>query len=725
MIQSSRLFCLALLVALTGAPLTQSAAAPLAKPAVIDRYTDPAYQTSLPFGTRSHWVQPWRAYSDTWPVSRLQNSVGINLNVSASEADAVCAHLAKHGFRHARVEIGWGNLRWDDETHFTNQADIEKTIRACRDHHIRPLFLLNAHHGAPCPIRFFDVTLTRPAHRGDRQIQCDPSTLKQAVVGRSGLSQLTDYWAAESLFTAIQADGTVTLSRALPKDLPAGKAAAATLKYLPFYPAKLKADGSVPPAFAETMAGWLSYARAVAATAERVLGTGGKSDSGFDIEVWNELTFGSNFLSINRYYDTPVAEGEGAESEILARTVAWASSPESGLRHVGVGDGFDNQWPWGSGTKAPAGLAALDKHPYAGVRIFPKAQGEPNGIRPVNALGKPDGVSVGTDRWKDTFIPSYVSHFPEYSLNALQTEHIVRDISPIVTDLYGVPHGRSTHGTFPDGRPAPAPTMWITEVNMDPAGANPGDLADYTRGGHTPVAPGLTPADADRMKAKSILRYLSAFVNKGVERIYFFAVKDDNPLGLALVSPALFTALKSGGDLEADDARLSSPTVTAVGRLAAAAAVGASDAPPRALTLTRIEEPDPRLQFVGDPATSGQQPDPHPPLRNIDVFGFFPFQVNAHRWAVPVYVMTRNLAQLYRPNAPATDPTRFDMPDERFILTIRAKGPIPTGWQASLYDPLNGKTLPVTSKLLPDGSVRVSLPVTDSPRLLMLDAAGQ
>ena len=68
-----------------------------------------------------------------------------------------------------------------------------------------------------------------------------------------------------------------------------------TLKYRPF---------SVPgsPDYNATMNGWNTYVRNVAKFAAETLGTTQAADKGFDMEIWNELTFGSQFLSINNYY---------------------------------------------------------------------------------------------------------------------------------------------------------------------------------------------------------------------------------------------------------------------------------------------------------------------------------------------------------------------------------------------------------------------------------------
>jgi hypothetical protein len=686
---------------------------------VVTQYINPVQQTALEFGARSHWLQPWRAYLDTVPTVRLREAVGINLNVEADEADAVCRHLAAHGFCKARLEFGWGSISWDDPKQLADPKRFEKLVGACRDHGLRPLFLLNSHHGAPCPLQFFDVRLAKPAHKGDRVVHLAKQNLERLVPGRSGLNQLTDYWAAEALFTKIDADGRATLSKPLPKDLAAGNAPAATLKYLPFYPPD-GVNGKSRPEFRETLDGWIDYVGTIAREARRVLHSGNAQDAGFDLEVWNELTFGSNFLSINNYYEKPGVQGRSAHIQILRATVEYVERHRAELPGVGVGDGFDNQWPWGAGSIAPAGLAALDKHPYAGVRRFPADQGPPGGSRSLDALGRPDGIEVAPGKWKDAFVPAYVSHFPEYFLCAIQTEHLIRDLSPIETSLYGTKHGRTTHPLWPDGRAAHAPQMWITEVNLDPNGADPGDMAAYKAGGKMPVAPGLTPADADRMKAKAVLRYLTCYCNKGPVRFYFFAAKDENPMGLSLMGLALFQHLKSHDNrAPEDDATLASPTMRAVRQLVAVMADGTHLAAPRGVRLLRIEESHGHRQFDGDPATAGRTPNPHPPLYNRDVLAFLPYQATDHKFVVALYVMTRNLAQLYRPAAPASDPTRFDMPAEAYRLTIG--GIEAEGAKFALVDPLGSSETPVKPLGSSPGQVAVEVSLTDSPRLMVVE----
>lgn len=684
-------------------------------PGLLTRYVQEEDLTALKFGMRSHWLQPWRAYLETLPTSRLRQAVGINPGpgIPPEQADSVCWHLAKNGVRNLRIEWAWNAVRWDDPMKLTNQAAFDTLVRACKRYGLRPLFLLNGHHGMPCPAKSFTVLLTQPAKKGERTVHLDPATLKEAVVGRSGLSNLSGYWAAECLFTKIEKDGDVTLSRPLPKDLPAGRHPAATLKYLPFYPARLKATGMVAPEFAETMQGWLDYTQSIAANARRVLGTEGQPDAGFDLEIWNELSFGSNFLNINRYYDPPVVEGDNPIAEIVKQTVAFVRTPRNRLPNVGIANGFEAQRPWGAASTAPPGLTALSKHPYARSRVFPEVKATPNGIKALNALRQVDAVQLGPDAWKDNFVPAYIAYLPEYFLTAIQTETLIRDLAPITTEIFRVKHGRNTS---PAGQPV---GLWLTEVNLDPRGADPGYLFEYRAGGLTRVEPNLTPAHVERLKAKAVLRYLTAFVNKGVGRIYFYCAHDEDPMGLGLVRAEFFKVIQKNPETyPADDTRLTSPAMLAIRRLVQTMEGDLPASAIRPLSLLRIEEPEPQYQFAGDPRTASQSPDPRPPLANREVVGFFPFQATKTRYIIPVYVMTRNLALVYKKEAPAEDLTRYDMPPETFRLTLgHLSG---KGAKVSLYDPLDGKDCPVKIVRADARELTVELGLTDSPRLLIL-----
>ena len=133
----------------------------------------------------------------------------------------------------------------------------------------------------------------------------------------------------------------------------------------------------------------------------------------------------------------------------------------------------------------------------------------------------------------------------------------------------------------------------------------------------------------------------------------------------------------------------------------------------RNLSLLQLTDYDGNVQFEGNGTAA------YPPLYNRDVFGFFPFQVNDSRFVIPTYVMTRNVAEVYRPRAPQSDPTRFDMPPEQYRMKIGGvRGP---GASVSATDPLDGSSLPVDVVARTANTLTVEMNVTDSPRLLSID----
>jgi hypothetical protein len=135
-------------------------------PVTVTDYTDP--DQMIAWGERSHWKQPWRSYLDTVPASTLLDAIGINFNVPARIAAPTARLLARSGFSRARVEVGWSTLEYDDPSRMNDQdrASLRAVLGALREHGIRPLILLNANHGMPCPVRRETIELTRPAATG-------------------------------------------------------------------------------------------------------------------------------------------------------------------------------------------------------------------------------------------------------------------------------------------------------------------------------------------------------------------------------------------------------------------------------------------------------------------------------------------------------------------------------------------------------------------------------
>ncbi|HEY0515488.1 MAG TPA: hypothetical protein VGD00_00085 [Solirubrobacteraceae bacterium] len=277
---------------------------------VVTHPIDPRFLTKLPFGDTSFWIQPWRAYFDTWPSSTLLNSLGINFNVTRELAEPVAQLLHESGFTLARREIPWGALSYENPSEFTNKAHLDQILGALKKWSLRPLILLNANSGQPGPAKVVNLATLAPALPGAMSVRLDPLSAAQVLPGKTGFCGLTWGEGPDVLITSVDAEGVATLSRPLRATLAAGNHRAMTLRYAPFQAPKL-ANGEANPVFQETMQGWLSYVDAVSKEATAVFGAGN-----YDLEVWNELTFGSQFLNSEHYYQP--ADSRTKEAEALS-----------------------------------------------------------------------------------------------------------------------------------------------------------------------------------------------------------------------------------------------------------------------------------------------------------------------------------------------------------------------------------------------------------------------
>ena len=638
--------------------LACAVAAPFAAQAgdLAGAYTDPAYLTKMWFGAHSHWTQPWRAYLETVPAAQYLNAVGMGLNLDRENPDLVLQMLAKNGVRCGRIEMGWANIEWNDETKLTWTRDKYRPLfAACKKWGVRPVILLNSHQGVPCPVKLFDRAVTADVAAGATQVTLEDA--RDLVVGRSGLSNLSDYWAAEAII--LKMDGnTVTLSKPVPKAIKAGtRVPMATLKYRPF-----SQPGSED--YKETIAGWQRYVATVAAFATECLGTQAAADKGFDMEIWNELTFGSQFLCINNYYKPELEKYDGNSiwGTLVKETAAYADAHPGDFAGVRFGDGFSNTIPWTASSQEPARVTAIGKHPYAGRKTFPRD--EYQGQR-LNALGK-----------EDKYVPAYTECFPEYYGTGLQTETLMRDAGPITTDIYGTKHGRYT-------RPGNPCTMWITEV------------------GWAPNEDGVTDREVGlALKAKTTARYLAFLLNKGVDKLTLFSAAGGD-LWLGQVRDSFLEYAQKNTTYPADDAAFTSPSLRVMGRMSAKMSPGLDATLPgtRALTVEGVSDTHDHFQFAGDGTPE------HPPLYDREVLAFLPYQVNARKFVIAYYVMTRDIKQTLAP--------------EEFTVTVTGINAV--GATFTAYDPINDKAVPVKVKGGAGGKVVLTLTAADYPYLLTVE----
>ena len=308
-------------------------------------YLDPDALTKMRFGTHSHYLQPWRSYQDVIPAAQFIKGVGAVLNQGAATPDAAIAALAASGFSTVRLEMSWSELDFETEQVVDAGGQYRRVLLACLAHRLRPLIVCNGHHGLPVPVRAFSGLMTADAGKGDREISL--STGGKIVPGLSGLSDLTEFWAAEVIITGAR-NGRFTLSKPLPKALPKGTPLRlATLKYEPF-------GRPDEPSTAATLAGWGRYLSAVACFTIDVLATASSADKGFDLEIWNELSFGSKFLAKSNYYGNTSTEdgGDPVWAAIIAETAQWHAVHKAKLGGVEITNGFRQHCPLDRGRSS-------------------------------------------------------------------------------------------------------------------------------------------------------------------------------------------------------------------------------------------------------------------------------------------------------------------------------------------------------------------------------------
>jgi hypothetical protein len=618
----------------------------------------------LPFGTRSHWLQPWQAYAETRPTSVFLDGLGLVLNITDENPDLVFDMAARIGFRHARIEIGWGDFRADDETRPKEVERLTRLLRSTKRWGLRPLLLLNAHHAGPVPLVRRSVVVTAPAPAGARSVHLDDTT--GLIIGRSGLSDLTEPWAAEALVTGMRGD-RIELSRPLPRAISAGaRVALATLSYPPF-------DAPYTPGYRVTLDGWLHYVDNVARFAMRAMGTKQDRDLGFDLEIWNELAFGSNFLSVANYRSGKASpeDYDRLGKALVHDTAEHVVSHPDRFRGVQLTDGFASTTPWPASSDEPARVAAISKHPY------PPHQEFGPGLHAHQAALDASGRSAD-------FEPSYRVTFPEYAATALQTESVIRDLGPITNDIYGAKHGRFARSV--DGRVSPV-AVWITETGI------------------APEEEGFTEArSADTVKRKAILRQAVFFLNKGADRVYFYAVRGP-ATGFGLFSQDFLKRTRTSTTYPEDGSPYLTPALRALQELVRHFAIGAERGfrATRPIQATEVTSERQQLVFHGN-GTAGE-----PDQRFADVFTFLPFQSNAHRFVIPFYVMTRQLS--------ATADCGF--------YHLRVLGIQPRNAQFAIYDPVDDRESETVAEDDGSGSAKLRLEACDYPRLLLVEESGK
>jgi hypothetical protein len=165
-------------------------------------YIEPAQFTSVPFGSHSHWQHPWRGHLETAPAQWFLESIGMVVGLPpANESPLILEHLARHGIKTLRTEVGWAKISTSGAITASTDERLVAFLQACQQRQLRPVILLNGNHGAPCPHTNVNRTVPLGAAIGDTQLTL--SSTANLVEGRSGLNNIGgEYKMAAILFTA-------------------------------------------------------------------------------------------------------------------------------------------------------------------------------------------------------------------------------------------------------------------------------------------------------------------------------------------------------------------------------------------------------------------------------------------------------------------------------------------------------------------------------------------
>jgi hypothetical protein len=522
-----------------GCFLLALAPAALASSDISASYVDP-HLLDVPWGNYSFIRQGWRGYLETVPAARYRDGLGVVWGASPPHrsADQVATDLEWAGFRRVRLEIPWGSVKWDesglDEASSTRVTQI---LRALKAHHLRPLILLNANHLQPCPVRWRDLVVQQSAAAGSRTLVVagDVSGLGEGTATVMSLASGTEAGPLVDSVSQAEARGpnhVLELSKATTRQIAQRDSLRiAVLRYPPLYPL-----GSSE--FAATAAGWLRYVALVTRLVEKEYGA-----RDFDVEVWNELTFGSAFLDVANYgrsvpHSTPEFLHRGGSAwELASRTRALLTREHP---QVTVIWGFSNTTFFHVHIdELPPRFDGQSYHPYGtGRRCYA------------------DLVRGRRELLLDAYVPDGCVVQPEgYAQAWQQTESLLRFLAPAARTVH--PPGTGTFRHF------------ITEH------------------GFAPAEIGITdPLEVGRAKRGFVLRAPLLWLNKGVTALYLYDVYDPTDAGFGL-----FTG--DGGI---------SPALSALHRVTAEFAGPEMTAASRALSFQVMREGPQAGVLPGDPA---------------------------------------------------------------------------------------------------------------------------
>ncbi|HOK56895.1 MAG TPA: PA14 domain-containing protein [bacterium] len=625
----------------------------------VSPYVSPEFHKNIPWPKQSFYLQPWRSYMETVRGKEFLEGIGIAYNFpwAVGDNETALKILSNSGFKNIRFEIGWSNVEWDEKK-LKNEEKLIDVFKICKKYGIKPLILLNAHHGYPCPMKYMNGEVLEDVSIGSKEIKIKvQGEIKEGYTALTNLKGKDPSHAAYDIFITKYQEETASLSRPLPNDFKKGdKIQLRIYKYLPAHPVGT-------PEFEEMADGWMKYVKLVC----DMLKKAGLEDKDFELEIWNELSFGSMFIAdhgINFYYDPPKVKFSGDflkkgghAWEIGKRTVDYVKENYPGTRVIW---GFSNTTFYHTSIlQLPPKIDGQSYHPYG------------TGKRVVSKDYPPK------DRYS-WYIEGYIPDNLTWCM-------------PEGWAHLGVQTERLTHHLFPLNRKARPEGVerfyhYLTEHGFNGYEAGISD-----------------EEEALKYKAKTIIRALLFWLNKGISKVYIFCTYDKDNRGMGILlsninpkeyskypedqlySPAM-KALKNVFDKFKDSEDLKEVRQIDI----------------EVVSLGKQYKVFENVKYVGEKKENIPNP---PELYYRDMFTFLPFQINKNKFVFAVYVMSYDI----------TNP----LPSMNFRLII--KNIYGENAKITYYDPIENKEIPF--KLLDKGkdNVKLEIEAVEYPRLIIIE----
>ncbi len=668
----------------------------------------------VPYPGTSFYHQTWRGWMETVPATKFLSGIGVNYdpgNIDPTQDDSNMQYLASIGVHNIRIPFTWGSIDAANENQQTASAASRKaTILAnAKKLGMKPVINIEAYDGDPQPAYpKLTATLVGTPKPGDNQITVSGVKASDITVhklgttnGTSGIDGGGSGSAIYSTFiTAVttNTDGSLTLGLSKPladnfKPGAKGTVAIGYFKYMPLFPVGT-------PEFNNTMAGWMNYVKVVDNTVKAA------GITNYDLEIWNELSFGSAFVTAGHYYATDQDDPICATDKTgLAHGPAPYNRPceiDADKTQAATDQG-GRLWELANQTtQYIKGVDGSNVNVIWGFSNSCPTCNTPNQLPPHT-----DGDSshiYGTSL--DTFVRQHTAHDNPDALKQLQANLVD---GPYVPDIQrAVPEGASVLGVNkienifkyelqPKNRESKLPPgttnylHYMTEDGFGP-GSNGAALPDK--------------AANQMLKAKAIPRGYSFWLNKGLDQydLYSAFTADahaDNDGGYNLLA----AGSKAGGDP-------TTPQSKALGNLTKQFAGATILTQPRQLGVTVSDvtpnDDSPAYQvFPADkPKDAGGTGEPA--LNYREMFQFLPFQVTNSKFVISTYVMSWNIYK-------SLPPMDFQVD----ITNVNGNKA-----QVSYHDTITDKDVPVTIISKSDHDIVVDIESMDYVRTLTIDESG-